>query len=110
MVTDTLGQGTFGKVKLAQHEETGIEYAIKIMDKNSITENELTLNVRREIAIMRALNHRNIVNLREVLCSRSKYVAPLSKSALPADSNQADVFQIVHSYGPCARRRIIRGD
>ena len=32
MVTDTLGMGTFGKVKLAQHSETGLEYAIKIMD------------------------------------------------------------------------------
>lgn len=72
IVTSTLGQGTFGKVKLAQHQETGIEYAIKILDKSDIKANELTLNVRREIAIMKALNHRNIVNLREVLSSKSK--------------------------------------
>lgn len=73
-MTSTLGQGTFGKVKLAQHQETGHEYAIKILDKSDIKANELTLNVRREIAIMKALNHRNIVNLREVLSSKSKYV------------------------------------
>lgn len=72
IVTSTLGQGTFGKVKLAQHQETGVEYAIKILDKSDIKANELTLNVRREIAIMKALNHRNIVNLREVLSSKSK--------------------------------------
>lgn len=72
IVTSTLGQGTFGKVKLAQHQETGLEYAIKILDKSDIKANELTLNVRREIAIMKALNHRNIVNLREVLSSKSK--------------------------------------
>jgi serine/threonine protein kinase len=30
------------------------------------------VNVRREIAIMKALNHKNIVNLREVLSSKSK--------------------------------------
>lgn len=72
IVTSTLGQGTFGKVKLAQHQETGVEYAIKILDKSDIKANELTVNVRREIAIMKALNHRNIVNLREVLSSKSK--------------------------------------
>lgn len=72
IVTSTLGQGTFGKVKLAQHQETGVEYAIKILDKSDIKANELTVNVRREIAIMKALNHRNIVNLREVLSSKTK--------------------------------------
>lgn len=72
IVTSTLGQGTFGKVKLAQHQETGVEYAIKILDKSDIKANELTVNVRREIAIMKALNHNNIVNLREVLSSKSK--------------------------------------
>lgn len=72
IVTSTLGQGTFGKVKLAQHQETGTEYAIKILDKSDIKANELTVNVRREIAIMKALNHKNIVNLREVLSSKSK--------------------------------------
>lgn len=72
IVTSTLGQGTFGKVKLAQHQETGHEYAIKILDKSDIKANELTVNVRREIAIMKALNHKNIVNLREVLSSKSK--------------------------------------
>lgn len=72
IVTSTLGQGTFGKVKLAQHQDTGVEYAIKILDKSDIKANELTVNVRREIAIMKALNHRNIVNLREVLSSKTK--------------------------------------
>eukprot|EP00170_Pyropia_yezoensis_P004126 contig_17018_g4137 len=48
IVTHTLGQGTFGKVKLAQNTESGIEYAIKILDKSDIKANELTVNVRRE--------------------------------------------------------------
>lgn len=72
IVTSTLGQGTFGKVKLAQHQETGNQYAIKILDKSDIKANELTVNVRREIAIMKALKHRNIVNLIEVLSSKTK--------------------------------------
>ena len=64
-MTPTLGKGTFGKVKPAQHVETGQEYAIKILDKSDIKANELTLNVRREIAIMKVVNYSNIANLRE---------------------------------------------
>lgn len=43
------GQGTFGKVKLAENTESGIQYAIKILDKSDIKANELTVNVRREV-------------------------------------------------------------
>lgn len=42
------------------------------MDKSDIKAQEMTMNVRREIAIMKALKHRNIVNLRQVLTSQSK--------------------------------------
>jgi len=51
-----LGQGTFGKVKLAKHNESGIEYAIKILDKSDIKDNALTVNVRREVRLCRMLS------------------------------------------------------
>lgn len=60
------------RVKLGVHEESGEQVAVKIMDKSDIKAQEMTLNVRREIAIMKALKHRNIVNLRQVLTSQSK--------------------------------------
>lgn len=59
-------------MKLGVHEETGEQVAVKIMDKSDIRAQEMTMNVRREIAIMKALKHRNIVNLRQVLTSASK--------------------------------------
>lgn len=62
----------FCRVKLGVHEETGEQVAVKIMDKSHIKAQEMTMNVRREIAIMKALKHRNIVNLRQVLTSRTK--------------------------------------
>mmetsp|Transcript_3186 Transcript_3186/g.6021 ORF Transcript_3186/g.6021 Transcript_3186/m.6021 type:complete len:533 (-) Transcript_3186:449-2047(-) len=71
-VTETLGTGTFGKVKLARHSETGERFAIKIVEKSQIVANELTQSVRREISIMRALRHKNIVGLKEVLSSTQK--------------------------------------
>lgn len=72
LLFETLGEGAFGKVKLGVHEETGEQVAVKIMDKSDIKAQEMTMNVRREIAIMKALKHRNIVNLRCVLTSNSK--------------------------------------
>lgn len=45
---------------------------MKIFDKADIKQNEMTVNIRREIAIMRNLKHKNIVGLNEVLSSQSK--------------------------------------
>ena len=67
LMLELLGEGAFGKVRLAVDETDGQQYAIKIMEKSHIKANELTLQVRREIAVMKAMRHPNIVNLHEVL-------------------------------------------
>lgn len=54
------------------HRETNARVAIKIMDKSQIREEHFTINVRREIYIMRLLEHPHIVKLFEVLTSDSK--------------------------------------
>jgi len=72
LLFEIIGEGAFGKVKLAVNEETGDQVAIKIMDKSSIKAKEMTMQVRREIAIMKALKHKNIVNMHEVLSSKTK--------------------------------------
>uniref|UniRef100_A0A7S1TJ88 non-specific serine/threonine protein kinase n=1 Tax=Compsopogon caeruleus TaxID=31354 RepID=A0A7S1TJ88_9RHOD len=69
---ETLGEGAFGKVKLGVHESTGEQVAVKIMDKKYIRASEMAMNVRREIAIMKALKHRNIVEMKQVLSSATK--------------------------------------
>lgn len=62
----TLGRGVFGKVKLAVHVESKKKVAIKIIEKEKLDSNTLRM-VRREVMIMKLLDHPNIINLYEVL-------------------------------------------
>ena len=52
-----IGQGAFGKVYRGKNVRTGREVAIKEMDGQQITEQE----IGREIAILKGLKHPNIV-------------------------------------------------
>ncbi|CAB4438486.1 unnamed protein product [Rhizophagus irregularis] len=58
---DTLGEGTYGKVKLATHKLTGQKVAIKIIPKLHAE------NLTREIHHHRYLHHPNIISLLEVI-------------------------------------------
>lgn len=60
------------RVKLAVHEGSGEECAIKVMDKSKIHASAMTLHVRREIAIMKTLKHPYVIRLHAVLNSSSK--------------------------------------
>lgn len=65
-VLDTLGEGNFGHVMIAEHNETKQQVAIKILDKERIvTEGDVT-RVQREIEILMKLSHPNIIRLYEV--------------------------------------------
>ena len=56
----TIGQGQFGKVKLAVHNKSGVKVAVKIINKASLTEETLRM-VKREVHIMKMLRHPNII-------------------------------------------------
>ena len=65
--------GAFGRVKLAKDEANGLLYAIKICNKDKLkrklysrTKSAYTL-LEHEIAIMKKLNHPNVVKLYEVI-------------------------------------------
>ncbi|KAF9193145.1 hypothetical protein BGZ51_004117 [Haplosporangium sp. Z 767] len=63
---DVIGQGTYGKVKLATHALTGQQVAIKIVAKAHAA------IITREIYHWRCLSHANIAHLHEVLTTESK--------------------------------------
>ena len=64
---DTIGKGTFGKVKLGKHVLTGELVAIKILHKNRILLEADKIRVDREISILRKVRHPNIIQLLEII-------------------------------------------
>jgi 5'-AMP-activated protein kinase catalytic alpha subunit len=67
MIGKTIGEGTFGKVKLAAHMPTGEKVAVKILEKSRIKEAADIRRVNREIKILKKARHNNIIQLYEVL-------------------------------------------
>ncbi|CAM9395876.1 unnamed protein product, partial [Choristocarpus tenellus] len=70
----TIGEGTFGKVKLAFNTDTGEknECPLQVLDKSIIQKQNMGAQVKREISIMKLVCHAYVVQLREVLASSSK--------------------------------------
>nr|AGT16297.1 CBL-interacting serine/threonine-protein kinase [Saccharum hybrid cultivar R570] len=68
----TLGEGHFGKVKLARHADTGRTFAIKILDRQRILAMKINEQIKREIATLKLLKHPNVVRLYEVSASKTK--------------------------------------
>lgn len=63
----TIGKGSYGKVKLALDLRSGLRAAIKFIARSSIRKPAHTIRIRREINLLTALHHPNIVGLQETV-------------------------------------------
>jgi len=63
----TLGIGSFGKVKLAEHYKTTHKVAIKILNRRQIQQIDMNEKVSREIKILHLFMHPHIIRLYEVI-------------------------------------------
>ena len=50
-IEQTIGKGSFATVKKAKHRESGIRYAVKVMSKKKMSEEDIT-SLRCEIEIL----------------------------------------------------------
>jgi 5'-AMP-activated protein kinase catalytic alpha subunit len=67
-----LGQGTFAKVFYARNLTTSQAVAIKMINKDKVMKVGLMEQIKREISIMRLVKHPNVLQLFEVMASKSK--------------------------------------
>jgi len=123
MLLDTIGEGTFGKVKHAVHERTGDQFAVKVMDRRNIRENDLTLQVRKEISVMMSLHHKNVVKLYQVLSTSARvYIVMdlvtggelfdeiLERKRLPEDMARHYFLQLIDGLEHCHLRGVYHRD
>ncbi|KUF90846.1 Katanin p80 WD40 repeat-containing subunit B1 [Phytophthora nicotianae] len=119
----TLGIGSFGKVKLAEHDITGHKVAIKILNRNKIRSLDMSEKVRREITLLRKMRHPHIIRLYEVIDTPTdifmvlEYIAGgelfdyiVSKGRLAPEEARHFFHQIISGVEYCHFHRIVHRD
>lgn len=80
-IVKTLGEGSFGKVKLATHQVSGQKVALKIINRKRLVTRDMAGRIEREIQYLQLLRHPHIIKL--YVCSRRKTSSkPVSEECL----------------------------
>lgn len=58
-----LGEGSFGKVKLAVHQPSGRQVALKVISRRKLLSRDMIGRVEREIQYLQLLRHPHIIKL-----------------------------------------------
>ncbi|KAJ3699497.1 hypothetical protein LUZ61_003202 [Rhynchospora tenuis] len=119
----TLGIGSFGKVKLAEHILTGLRVAIKIIDRRQMKSMEMEEKVKREIKILRLFIHPHVIRLYEVIDTPTHvYVVTeyckygelfdyiVEKGRLQEDEARRIFQQIISGVEYCHRNMVVHRD
>ncbi|KAL9259030.1 CBL-interacting serine/threonine-protein kinase 6-like protein [Drosera capensis] len=117
-----LGHGTFAKVYHARNVQTGKMVAMKVVGKEKVIRVGMTEQVKREISVMRMVKHPNIVELHEVLASRTniylvmelvrggELFAKVAKGRLKEEAARAYFSQLVSAVDFCHSRGVYHRD
>ena len=73
LIKKTLGQGTFGKVKLGIYLPSQEKVAIKILEKDRILEKDDEIRVKREFDMLALFNNPNVILVAEIFESADSY-------------------------------------
>uniref|UniRef100_A0A0E0L153 non-specific serine/threonine protein kinase n=1 Tax=Oryza punctata TaxID=4537 RepID=A0A0E0L153_ORYPU len=117
-----LGQGTFAKVYHGRNIVSSQSVAIKVIDKDKIFKVGLMDQIKREISVMKLVRHPNIVQLYEVMATKSKiyfvleYVKggelfnKVAKGRLKEDAARKYFQQLVSAVDFCHSRGVYHRD
>ncbi|KAM0974255.1 hypothetical protein ACFX2C_017461 [Malus domestica] len=117
-----LGHGTFAKVYHARHLPTGKNVAMKVVGKEKVIKVGMMEQIKREISVMRMVKHPNIVELHEVLASKSKIYfamdlvrggelfAKIAKGRLREDVARVYFQQLISAIDFCHSRGVYHRD
>lgn len=72
IIGKTIGEGTFGKVKVARHIPTKEKVALKILEREKLKEKEDLEHIENEINVLKLVKHPNITQLYEVIETEDK--------------------------------------
>lgn len=73
-IKETIGQGTFSKVKLGINKETNAKVAIKFLEKAKIVEKEDLERINREMKIIQQMSNLNIIQVYEMFQTPEYYL------------------------------------
>ena len=65
-----LRRGRFSVVQAAIHKKEGARYAVKVVENDSLGDEENLEALETEIKILRQLSHPHVVNLKEVVTTK----------------------------------------
>ncbi|KAK7281506.1 hypothetical protein RIF29_09564 [Crotalaria pallida] len=117
-----LGHGTFAKVYHAKNLQTGKSVAMKVVGKEKVIRVGMMEQIKREISAMNMVKHPNIVQLHEVMASKSKiYIAmelvrggelfnKIAKGKLREDVARLYFQQLISAVDFCHSRGVYHRD
>ena len=121
-VIKTLGEGSFGKVKLAIHQSTGQKVALKIISRRKLITRDMAGRIEREIQYLQLLRHPHIIKLFTVITMPGEIVMVLEyaggelfdyivQNGKMAEGKARKFFQqIVCAVEYCHRHKIVHRD
>ncbi|KAJ9062679.1 Protein kinase, variant 4 [Entomophthora muscae] len=121
-VLQTIGEGSFGKVKLAVHSVTGHKVAMKIINRKKIAHMDMVGRVKREIQYLKLLRHPHIIKLYEVITTPTDIIMVIeyagrelfdfivNNGKMPESSARRFFQQIICAVEYCHRHKIVHRD
>lgn len=121
-ILKTLGEGSFGKVKLATHKVSGQKVALKIISRGKLVTRDMAGRIEREIQYLQLLRHPHIIKLYTVITTPKEIVMVLEYAGgelfdyivnhgrLHEDKARKFFQQIVCAVEYCHRHKIVHRD